>query len=102
MQPERDYLMDKTKQVISVTELRALVTAIMDNGSKICIRFRLVGGMWHTHYTRVLARKDDFVMLHDEPINKAFAVNLSDVMQFEIDGSIYGYKPNYHYDVRPF
>jgi hypothetical protein len=94
--------MDTTKKAISITELKALITAIIDNDRKICIRLRLLGELWQTRYMRVLARQEDFVMLHDEQLNKAFAIKLPDVMQFEIDGSIYGYRPNDHYDVTPF
>jgi hypothetical protein len=102
MQPAKRHFMDQTKQVVSITELKILLTAIIDNDRSICVRFRLVGELWQTRFMRVLARRDDFVMLHDEVLNKAIAIKLPDVMQFEIDGSIYGYKPNDHYNVTPF
>lgn len=94
-----DHLMGKTKEAISVTELKALLTIIIDNGRHICFRYRLAGGMWQTNYMRVLVRQENVAILHDETSNKAVPVNLTEVMQFEIDGSIFGYRPNHHYNV---
>src|SRR5689334_11895304 len=98
----RNDLMETTKQNVSVTELRALLTAIADNGSKICIRFRNIGELWQTHHMRVLSVAEESVLLHDESHSKLVSLKFRDIMQFEIDGSIHGYKPNNHYSVKPF
>jgi hypothetical protein len=99
MHSDIDDLMDKTKEAIPVTELKALLTTIIDNGRHICFRYRLLGEMWQKRFMRVLVRQDSVVIVHDETTNKAIPINLKDVMQFEIDGSIFGYKPHHHYDI---
>jgi hypothetical protein len=94
--------MEKTSQAVSVTELKALLTAIIDNGRAICFRYRLVGELWQLHHMRVVVRVDDTVRLLNEVTNNTVTIQLQDIMQFEIDGSIYGYKPHNHYNVSPF
>jgi hypothetical protein len=95
-------IMDKDRQAVSVTQLKSLLATIIDNGRRVCIRYRLIGGMWHNHHMRVLTVVEDNLMVHDEKNNKIITVRLSDIMQFELDGGIVGYAPHNHYEVSPY
>ena len=87
-------------QVLSVSNLRMLLISIVDNKLPVCVRFRLLGQMWHPNYMRVLRVTEKGVLLNDETSNKMITVpDLSQVMQFEVDSRLYQYEPNNHYEV---
>jgi hypothetical protein len=51
---------------------------------------------------RVVLLTEEGVTLEDEKKGKPFIItNLSDVMQFELDQSLFQYEPHYHYDLQP-
>ncbi len=84
---------------ITVTELKRLLVAIVETRSAICFRFRKVGEMWYPNFLRVLKVTEKGIILNDEVKNKLFSLDLSSVMQFELDGPLYGFEPHFHYDV---
>ena len=92
--------MKNTDKEISVTELKRLLVAIVETRSGICFRYRKVGEMWYPNFLRVLKTTEKGVILNDEIKNRLFSLDLTTIMQFEIDGALYGYEPHYHYYVR--
>lgn len=99
MQRNMNVLLDEIEQAISVNELKNLLTAMVVDGRKISIRYRLVGETWQSGFKKVLARQGDVVMLLDEASNTAINVVVSEIMQFETDCRIGAYTPGNHYDV---
>jgi hypothetical protein len=91
--------MTKPKKVTS-QDLRRLLHHIQNPRLHICIRFRLIGQLWQPHFMRVVLVIDEGVTLEDEKEGKLFIINnLNDVMQFELDQSLFQYEPHYHYDL---
>lgn len=85
---------------ISVLELARLLIELSDKRPDVCIRFRLIGEMWLTHFMRIVLVTDSGVVLNNEVSNKMVAVrDLSHVMQFEIDHSFQNFRPHFHYNV---
>jgi hypothetical protein len=77
-----------------------LLTSIVDNKVSVCIRFRLIGQMWQANHMRVLKLTEKGVILNDEVNNKMVTIHdLNQVMQFELDSSLYQYEPHNHYEV---
>jgi hypothetical protein len=94
--------MVKNSQILSVQHLRMLLTSIVDNKLEVCIRFRLLGQMWQPNHMRVLKLTETGVILNDELRNKMITIpDLTQVMQFELDSSLYQYEPHNHYEVSP-
>lgn len=93
---------EKQIGLISTTQLKQLITLILDNPREnICIRPRLIGEMWRPNFMRVLMLNGKGVVLNDEIQGKAFSITyFSDIVQFEIDGRFQNYEPHFHYDVR--
>ena len=88
--------------VVSTTQLRQLLTRLRDNPqSKVCIRTRCLGEMWHPNFTRVLMVTEKGVVLNDEVRVKAVIIPfLRDIIQFEIDKRFDEYEPHFHYTVK--
>ena len=88
---------------ISTTELKSLLVSLADHAHRINFRYRLMGEMWQFVFMRVLFVTDAGVMLKDEIHDRTILISdLGMIIQFELDGSIYNYAPNFHYDVTPF
>lgn len=87
---------------VTSQELRELLLYINDSRLDTCVRFRLIGEMWHANYMRVIQLTEKGVTLHDERDNKFFTVrDLNNVMQFELDQPLHQYQPYFHYHVQP-
>jgi hypothetical protein len=85
---------------ISTLELKRLLALMADNPYSICFRYRCVGDMWQPNFMRVMGVTDKGVVLKDIPRNKIISVpDLKMIMQFELDGSLHGFAPNFHYTV---
>jgi hypothetical protein len=83
-------------------ELKRLLFDIKDKRNDICIRYRLIGEMWARNFMRVLAVKDHGTLLQNEKDGSLITImDLSNIMQVEIDHSFLGYQPYYHYEVKP-
>jgi hypothetical protein len=92
--------MSKSKSLITVVELKRLLTDLKEKRPDICIRYRLLGEMWISHYRRVVVLTERGALFNDEEINKL--INLADlsmIMQFELDQAFQEYQPHFHYDV---
>lgn len=85
---------------IPVLELRKLLYQIHDLKPDTCIRFRLIGEMWHTTHMKVVKPTEKGVLLLDEVKNKMISVpDLATVVQFELDQAFLQSQPHFHYNV---
>jgi hypothetical protein len=93
--------MEETKTIVSVNELRRLIISIVEGRFEICIRFRLIGQLWHPNFLRIVKLTEGSgVLFHDETQNKLFSLSdLGKIVQFELDSSLYAFEPNCHYQV---
>ena len=92
--------MNEAKKRVAVLELRRLLVELKDHRPDICVRHRLIGQMWATHFLRVIRVTDEGVILNDEKSNKLVTIaELSQIMQFELDKPFQTYQPYFHYDV---
>lgn len=89
------------KTLISVLELRRLMVDLTEKRPDICIRFRLLGELWHTQFMRVMRVTDKGVLLYDETLGLVSVSDLNFVMQFELEKPFQGFQPYYHYEVTP-
>ena len=91
-----------TKTLISVLELKQLLIELRDKRNNICFRYRLLGEMWKQNFMRIVDVTEKAVVLNDEISNKLIFLDLSQVMQFEIDAAFQNYQPHFHYEVTPY
>lgn len=97
-----DNILETTKSLISVLELKRLLVDLKEKRPDICIRYRLLGEMWVVNSMRVVMITEKGVMLNDEQNNRMINLpDLSSIMQFEIDAPFMGFQPHFHYNVRP-
>jgi hypothetical protein len=101
MAAESKRIMESETGTISTTELKQLLILLSDNpGANVCVRIRLMGEMWRPNFMRVLMLTANGVILNDEVEGRVYSIaHLSNIMQFELDGKIRGYEPNFHYNV---
>ena len=94
--------MEKTKTLISALELKRLLVEIAEKRPQVCLRYRLIGEMWQPNFMRVKDVTDKGVFLKDELQNKTVLIpDLKWIVQFELDGPIHSFAPNFHYQVLP-
>ena len=87
---------------ITVLELRNLLTMLSENAQTVYFRYRLIGRMWHPNFLKVHEVTEKGVFLKDESQNKTILISdLNWIVQFELDGSLHAFAPNFHYDVVP-
>ena len=89
------------KTLISVLELRRLMVDLTEKRPDICIRFRLLGELWHVQFMRVVRVTEKGVLLFDDTLGLVSVSDLNFVMQFEIEKPFQGFQPYYHYEVTP-
>lgn len=94
--------MNTVRSLISVAELKGLLTLLRETRPDICIRYRILGEMWVVNFVSVFHVTDRGLLLNDENNRRLIAINdLSNIMQFEIDKPFNGFQPYYHYEVQP-
>ena len=94
--------MSQHKTLISVLELRRLMTELQEKRPDVCIRLRQLGEMWAVNFTRIILVTEKGAMLNDEVTDKLITIaDLSNIMQFEIDNQFQNFQPHFHYDVKP-
>jgi hypothetical protein len=92
--------MEKNKSQISLLELKRLLITIIDYKLPVCFRFRMLGEMWQPSFYRVLKVTEKGVVLNDELRNKTIVIpDLANIVQFELDGRLHTFEPNFHYDL---
>ena len=91
-----------SKSLISVLELKRLLHDLRERRPDINIRFRLLGEMWNRNFMSIAFVNGKSVLLKDERDAKLIAINdLSNVMQFELDGTFTSFQAHFHYEVKP-
>lgn len=90
----------KSKQTVSILELRRLLHELKDKSSHVGIRFRMIGELWHVSHQNVIRLTETGVVLYDTDANKIRVISdLRRVMQFELDGRFQNFQPYVHYGV---
>ena len=89
------------KTIYSITHLKQILIDIQEHGQNVCVHFRLIGELWQTNFVRVVSVMENRILVNDEMKNKLISIDLSHVMQFEIDHRFKGIEPHNHYDVVP-
>lgn len=91
----------KTNTSLSVARFRQVLVAIADKKLSLGVRYRIMGEMWQPNFMRVLkVAESGGLLLHDPVKNKLIAISeISAIIQFELDGSLYDLEPYFHYGV---
>src|SRR5205085_5231724 len=90
-------------KVVTVPELRKLLYDLRDHRVDVLIRFRRLGEMWKPNFMTIVDLNDRGAIFNDATTNEfVFAMDLGDIMQFEIDNRFQMYEPFYHYEVTPW
>jgi hypothetical protein len=93
---------EKSRNLISVLELRRLLVDLREKRPDICVRYRLLGEMWMARAMRIVRVTEKGVILNEEAGNRLETVyDLASIMQFEIDAPFQGFQPHFHYEVKP-
>ena len=94
--------MDQHTKPVAVLELRRLLFDLKEHRPDICIRYRVIGQMWATHFLRVIHLTNKGAFLNDEAHGELITIpDISRLMQFELDKPFQNYQPYFHYDVVP-
>lgn len=93
--------MNKTTNRFSVLQLKQLLIDINEHAPNVCVRFRLLGEMWQPNMVRMISITDNRALVNDEVKNKLISVDLTSVVQFEMDNKFKGFQPYFHYEVVP-
>jgi len=93
--------MEAAETVISVDDLKRVVSLIVERKLRTSIRFRTVGQLWYPNFLRVVKIEDGKrILFHDE--KRKFFISLRDlsaISQFELDSRIDPLEANFHYQV---
>ncbi len=84
-----------------ITFLRQVLLDIIANAPETSIRFRLVGELWELGFLKVVSVRDNGALMLNEQTRTFESIDLTDVMQFELDERLNGLEPFFHYDVSP-
>ena len=84
-----------------ITFLKQVLLDIVNTSPETNIRFRLVGENWENGFLKVVSVRNNEVLVIDAGNKSLIAIDLSDVMQFELDERLNGLDPHFHYDVSP-
>jgi hypothetical protein len=87
--------------VISVSDLKKLLLSLAHQENQVCIRYRTIGQLWYPNFMRTIKIvADTRVLFHDETRKRLISLpDFSTIIQFELDGKLYPYEPNCHYQV---
>ncbi|MFZ6009603.1 MAG: hypothetical protein ACOYXT_04585 [Bacteroidota bacterium] len=103
-----ERVLEKSASEVSVSELRKLLFELKNFRPDIQVRFRLIGEPWHTNFvsiTMLTGVSNNFeesktVVFTDTILNKVLVIqNITNIMQFEIDGPFGFFQPHFHYNV---
>ena len=91
---------EEPESQISILELKRLLVLLAENVQSVCIRYRMVGKMWEPNFFRVVQVTDKGLFLKDESTNRTISIpDIRMIIQFELDGCVHTFQPNYHYNV---
>lgn len=87
---------------IPLLELRRFLYELKDQRPDVCVRFRIIGEMWQSHFFKVVKLTESGAVLMNETTNQAMVIkDLREVVQFEIDSPYQNYQPHNHYTMEP-
>ena len=89
----------KTKTEVTATALHQLLVSLSEHQRSTCFRFRVLGELWYPSFARIININSERVILLNEKTDRLISVNLSLIVQFEIDIGFQNWSPNFHYDV---
>lgn len=85
---------------VSSLEFKRLLVDIRDRRPDVRIRVRLAGKMWGERFCSIDFIAENQLVLHEESQDEYFYINnVSDVIQFELECSFFGFHAFYHYEV---
>jgi hypothetical protein len=84
-----------------ITFLKQVLLDIIDTSPETNIRFRLVGDHWELGFLKVISVRHNGALMLDEKTRTMESIDLTDVMQFELDERLNGLEPFFYYDVSP-
>ena len=94
--------MQTVRSLISVVDLQRLLMQLQQHRPDICIRYRILGEMWVSHFMSVVNISEKVLLLNDEVNHRLITIHdLSNIMQFEIDKPFSGFQPYFHYEEQP-
>jgi hypothetical protein len=89
-----------SKSSVTVLQLRKLLFDLNEKRPDVCIRFRMIGELWMSSFSRVSSVTDKGVILTTDHSNRVILVpNLNNVMQFELDNNFQEFTAHNHYNV---
>ena len=95
-------LISGTRSQLSALELKRLLVELKEYRPDICVRYRLMGEMWHPTFMKIAMVTERGILLTDEMTHKLISLSdLNMIIQFEIDNGFREYQPHFHYDVIP-
>lgn len=94
--------MNKSRNAITTISLRNVLNEMSGRKASVGFRFRLLGEMWRPNFMHIVKVTDRGAIFSDEQTKEfVFVSDLSDVVQFEVDGRLMEFQPHYHYEVAP-
>jgi len=90
----------KIKKALTVLELKRLFIEIQEQRPDICVRYRLMGEMWKSHFFTIVLITETGGFFRDESNDRLMHISTLDkIIQFEIDHGFQHYQPHFHYDI---
>lgn len=74
---------------------------IVDTSPDTNIRFRFIGESWENEFFKIVSVRDNGALVLDHRTMSLISIDLTDVMQFELDERLNGLEAYFHYDVSP-
>ena len=83
-----------------MSDLVELFSALAMREDRTHVRFRFPGKLWHLHFMQVMQVSGGSVIFRDVSTDRVILLFESGLIaQFEPDGSLYPYDPNFYDDV---
>lgn len=93
--------MEERTAVVFFDEFKKLLNSIAGNQDQIGLRFRSIDQFWHPNFLQIVKITDGAgVLFMDKTRNKLISLfDLSTVIQFELDGHMPPFEPNFQYEI---
>jgi hypothetical protein len=90
-------------RLISVLEMRKLLYDVRDHRVDVSFRFRRIGEMWKPNFMTVVDLNERGAIFNDQTTSEfVFVMDLTDIIQFELDNRFQTFEPFNHYEVTPW
>ena len=93
--------MEATTTLVSLSELKRLLSSVVQQKLQLSIRYRTLGHLWYPNFLPVAKiEQGKSILFHDAPGNTLVAPpDVQHIIQFELNGKFYPFEPNSHYQV---